>query len=204
MLPAARHEPPVHRVHKAAPVELKEPAGHVVPAAVSAAPLGTVCKALTAYEPVPPAEPDDWDTMYVPSATPAPDTVMSGASEPAAMAETVIAAELMDPVKLTEPEPSGQKEPAGHVVPTGVVAPWPQVVPAAHGKEVCEVLPVDVQKPGAHALVQVLTERPAAAPYTPAGQGFAVAEAVPAGQKNPIGHWLVAPVGVAEVPAGQK
>ena len=92
-----------------------------------------------------PAEPDDCDTMYVPSATPAPETVMSGASKPEAMAVTVIAVPETEAVKPTDPEPPGQKEPPGQAVPAGVVAPWPHVVPAAHGKEVCEVLPVDVQ-----------------------------------------------------------
>ena len=95
--------------------------------------------------PVLPAVPEFCDTMYVPSATPAPEMVASGASEPAVMAVTAIAVPEMEAVKLTEPEPSGQKEPAGQAVPAGVVAPWPQVVPAEHGKEVSEVLPVEVQ-----------------------------------------------------------
>ena len=134
----------MHTVHTDAPAALKVPVGHVVPAAASA-PLGTVCDALTVYVPVLPAEPEFCVTMNVPSATPTPETVLSGASAPAVMAVTAIAVPEMEAVKLTEPEPSGQKEPAGQAVPAGVVAPWPQVVPAEHGKEVCEVLPVEVQ-----------------------------------------------------------
>ena len=59
-----------------------------------------------------------------------------------------------------EPVPVGQNAPAGHAVPDD--ANCAQYVPAVHGLAVAALLPVAVQKPGAHAeLAGVAVEEPA-------------------------------------------
>jgi hypothetical protein len=118
---------------------------------------------LSVYTPAPPV-PVPNAAMNVPTAAPGKlstwptASVPTGAGEAATVRVAVPAA--MEPVKLIEPVPVGQNAPAGHAVPDD--ANCAQYVPAVHGFAVAALLPVAVQKPGAHAeLAGVAVEEPA-------------------------------------------